>query len=82
MATGSDILKKLIPTGGWVITGEDFSSIIYDDGVSPITKKQFDDAAKEINATLESQAALKATAKAALLERLGITSEEAALLLG
>jgi len=82
MATGSDILKKLIPAGGWVITGEDFASIIYDDGIAPITKKQFDDAGKEIDATKEAEAALKATAKAALLERLGITSEEAALLLG
>lgn len=82
MATGSDILKKLIPAGGWVISGEDFASIIYDDGVNPITKKQFDDAAKEIDATVEAQADSKAAAKTALLDRLGITAEEAALLLG
>lgn len=82
MATGSEILQKLIPAGGWVITGEDFASIIYDEGVKPITKKQFDDTAKDIDANKEIEEAAKATAKAALLQRLGITAEEAALLLG
>ncbi len=82
MATGSEILQKLIPTGGWVITGDDFASIIYDEGVAPVTKKQFDDANKHIDANKETEAAAKAEAKAALLTRLGITEEEAKLLLG
>lgn len=82
MATGADVLNMLIPGGGWVIYGNDFSSIIYDEGVNPITKKQFDDGFKAYDAFKAKQDADKAASKAALLERLGITAEEAALLLG
>ena len=71
----------LIPTGGWVIYGDDFDSIIYNDGVKPITKKQFTDGFAQYDAWKAQQDATKATAKAALLDRLGITAEEAKLLL-
>ena len=40
------------------------------------------EAEQEANATTKAEAEAKATAKAALLERLGITAEEAQLLLG
>lgn len=81
MATGAEILNKLIPTGGWVVTGDDFESIIYDEGVSPITKKQFNDTKAEIDANKEADTAAKLAAKSELLNRLGITAEEALLLL-
>ncbi len=49
----------------------------------PYTKEQIAevDAHKKALAANEAEAATKATAKAALLSRLGITAEEAALLL-
>jgi len=31
MAKGSDVLSMLIPSGGWVIIGDNFNSIIYDE---------------------------------------------------
>lgn len=82
MATGGEVLDMLIPTGGWVIYGDDFESIIYDEGVTPITKKQFDDGFGAFDAWKAQQDAAKAAAKTALLAKLGITADEAALLLG
>ena len=82
MATAGEVLSMLIPTGGFVIYGNDFDSIIYDEGVTPITKKQFDDGFKAYDAFKAKQDADKAAAKAAILDRLGITAEEAALILG
>jgi hypothetical protein len=82
MARGSDVLLMLRPEGGWVIYGDDFDSIIYDEGVKPLTKKEFTDGFAAYDAMKASEDAAKATAKAALLERLGITESEAKLLLG
>jgi hypothetical protein len=82
MAQGADVLSMLIPNGGWVIIGDNFDSIIYDDGVTPITKQQFEDGFPAYDAWKAQQEAEKAATKAALLERLGITADEAALLLG
>jgi hypothetical protein len=81
MAKGSDVMLMLIPTGGWVITGDDFDSIQYDEGVAPITKKEFEAGFAAFDAWKIEQDQVKANTKAALLERLGITAEEAKLLL-
>lgn len=74
-------MEYLIPTGGWVIVAEDFDSIRYDDGVSAITKKQFDDAFKQVEKAEADKIAADLAAKNALLEKLGITADEAKLLL-
>lgn len=81
MATGADVLNKLIPMGGWVITGDDFDSIRYDEGVSPITKKQFEDGFAQYDAWKTQQESEKTLQRQALLNRLGITEDEAKLLL-
>lgn len=81
MATGADVLNKLIPTGGWVIVGDDFDSIRYDEGVTPITKKQFDDGFAAYDAWKASKETEMQSRKAAILNRLGITAEEASVLL-
>ena len=81
MAQGFEVLGMLIPIGGWTIYGDDFESIIYDDGVKPITKKQFEDGFAQYDAWKAKQDATQASAKTALLERLGITEDEAKLLL-
>ena len=81
MAKGSDVLMMLIPNGGWVITADDFDSIIYDEGVLPITKKQFTDGFAQYDAWKTEQDAAQASTKTALLSRLGITADEAKLLL-
>ena len=40
MATGSDVLSMLIPNGGWVISGDDFSGINFID-CDPISESDF-----------------------------------------
>jgi len=75
-------LKNLCPEAEFTFTEEDYSSItwIKNDGPAP-TQKQIDDEIVKIKAGEDAAAAVKAQAKAALLDRLGITAEEAALLL-
>ena len=79
--TGGEVMAFLIPQGGWIITENDFDSIVYDDGVKPITKKQFEDAFEKVEMAQLEKAKSDAAAKQALLEKLGITEDEAKLLL-
>jgi hypothetical protein len=81
MATSAEVLSMLLPNQGWYILGDDFETITYDKGVEPITKKQFDDGFKKFDELKTKENFEKTTAKSALLERLGITADEAALLL-
>ena len=74
-------MEFLIPSGGWVIVAEDFDSIRYDEGVSPITKKQFDEAFSQVEKAEADKITADAIAKNAILTKLGITADEAALLL-
>ena len=81
MATGSDVLTMLIPNGGWVISGNEYIGITFLE-CEPITEKQFLDGFFQYDAWKAEQDATTAAAKAALLAKLGITEDEAALLLG
>jgi hypothetical protein len=81
MAKGYEVLGMLIPTGGWVISGDDFEGIQFLE-CDPITEKQFKDGFAKFDAWAAKEQEAKAASKAALLDRLGITAEEAALLLG
>lgn len=79
MATSAEVLAHLIPDGGWTIQGDDFDSIVYDEGVTPITKKQFTDAFPVVD---QAKAAAEAAKEAARISRrekllaLGLTEEE------
>lgn len=78
--SGADVLEYLIPTGGWSITGNSFEGITFIEA-TPITKAEFEAGfaiVAEAKAIKETE---KATAKAELLTRLGITEDEAKLLL-
>ena len=81
MVTGSNVLEYLLPNGGWVITGNDYEGIQFLE-CQPITKAQFEAGFAQYDAWKAEQDATKATDKAALLARLGITADEAKLLLG
>ena len=76
-------ILKLKPNSEFTYSNRDYSTIQWHvlDGQPP-TQSEIDKAILEIKATEISQATAKANAKAALLERLGITADEAALLLG
>ncbi len=82
MAKGSEVLSMLCPAGGWIISGDDFDSITWVDDRPRCTKAQFEAGFAEYDAWKAEQDATKATQRQALLNRLGVTEEEAQLLLG
>jgi hypothetical protein len=80
MTNPIDVLRYLIPQGGWSIAGESFEDITFIE-CEPITKELFDTTMIDFDSIMSAKDAAQATAKAALLARLGITAEEATLLL-
>lgn len=80
MAKSYEVLSYLIPNGGYVQVGEDYEGIEFIE-CEPITKKEFLDGFAKFDAWKAAQINAQAEAKAALLDRLGITAEEAKLLL-
>jgi hypothetical protein len=75
-------IKSLKPGAEFSITDGDYSTIVWDilEGDAP-TQAELDAEIKKIKAAEAKVEADTATAKAALLNRLGITAEEAKLLL-
>jgi hypothetical protein len=80
MATTTEVLEFLIPEGGWAHTGEGFDGIQFLE-CKPITKQQFEAGFAQFDAWKVEDDKVKADTKAALLNRLGITADEAKLLL-
>lgn len=80
MATGADVLQMLIPTGGWAITGDDWEGVQFLEA-KPITKAEFEAGFAQYDLWKSQQDVDKANQKAALLTKLGITDDEAKLLL-
>ena len=80
MATGAEVLTMLIPNGGWIITGNEYQGIQFLE-CEPITKAQFEAGFAQYDAWKAEQDAKAEADKAALLAKLGITTDEARLLL-
>jgi hypothetical protein len=76
-------IRKLKPSSEFSFQGDDYSTIKWDvlDGEAP-TQAEVDAAIEQVKADEITEATAKAAQKAALLERLGITEDEARLLLG
>ena len=76
-------IRKLKPNAEFSFSNDDYSTIKWDvlDGEAP-TQTQIDAAIEQVKADEITEATTKAAKKAALLERLGITEDEARLLLG
>ena len=81
MATGSDVLNMLLPEGGWIVVGDDFDGITWVDDRPRVTKAKFEAGFAQFDSWKAAQDLDKVTKKEALLTKLGITAEEAALLL-
>lgn len=75
-------VKKLKPTSEFVIFNNDYSTIEWHklEGEPP-TESEIESAIEEIKAEEIEESNAKATAKADLLEKLGISEDEAKLLL-
>ena len=80
MARADEVLTMLIPQGGWIASSNDYEAIEFLE-CEPITKAQFEAGFAKYDALKTKQEAQAATDKAALLTKLGISAEEAALLL-
>jgi acyl-CoA reductase-like NAD-dependent aldehyde dehydrogenase len=76
-------IKKLKPNAEWSFSNNDYTTInwIVLEGQAP-TQAEVDAAIEQIKADEITQAATKAAQRQALLERLGLTEDEARLLLG
>lgn len=80
MAKAHEVLQMLLPDAEYVIRGESYSDIEFIKGAT-ITEQEFLDGFAEYDSLKAYEDNLKAEAKAGLLARLGITAEEAELLL-
>ena len=80
MATGGEVLTMLLPGGGWILTGNDYEGIEFIE-CDPITKEEFETGFTKFDVWNAKKEADAKIAKAALLNKLGITADEAALLL-
>ena len=78
----ADAIRSLRPSAEFSYTDDDYSTVQWDvlDGKAP-TQAQIDAEIDKIKAAELIEVETKAVAKAALLERLGITEDEAKLLL-
>jgi hypothetical protein len=76
-------IKKLKPNSEFALLNDDYSTVIWHilDGDAP-TQAEIDAAIEQVKADEITKVTANAAQKAALLERLGITQEEANLLLG
>lgn len=77
-----EAIKLLCPQSEFTFSNNDYSTIVWHklNGDAP-TQAEIDAAIEQIKADEITEAEAKAAAKAALLERLGITEAEAKLLL-
>ena len=75
-------IVKLRPSSEFSFTDGDYSSIVWTslDGKAP-SKAEIEKAISDVEAELIAEASAKESQKAALLAKLGITADEAALLL-
>jgi hypothetical protein len=75
-------IQKLRPNAEFSYSNDDYSTIKWDvlDGDAP-TQAEIDNAIEQVKADEITQAEAKAQAKATLLAQLGITEEQAKLLL-
>ena len=78
MAKSYEVLRMLIPNGGYYQTGETYEDITFLE-CEPITKKQYTDGFAQYDAWKAEKDAAKATAKAtddSKLAALGLTTDD------
>ena len=80
MARNGDVLNMLIPSGEWSQVGDTYEGIEFFSDVK-ITKAQYEAGFAKFDSMKAEQDAKAAADKAALLTKLGITADEAKLLL-
>lgn len=83
MTRGADVISFLCPNVEFAMSGDDFDSVLWVNlDKAPITKKQYQDGFAKYETWKTKNDADKESAKQAILDRLGLTADEAKLLLG
>lgn len=80
MAQHYEVLNMLIPNGGYVQHGEEYEGIEFIE-CDPITKEEYEAGFKKFDEWKKEQDSIKESTKNAILEKLGITADEAKALL-
>ena len=78
MATSREVLEMLIPTGGWTITGDDWSGVQFIEA-TPITEAEFTAGFAKFDAwkaEQDSKAAANKEAAQVKLAALGLTADD------
>jgi hypothetical protein len=76
------ILKTHFNGSEWTLNGNDYAGLTWLSDTSKPTKKELDDLWQTTLAAVEQKKAEAVAARQAILDRLGITADEAKLLLG
>jgi hypothetical protein len=77
----TQILNEFYKGSEWSLDGDDYAGLTWLSDTPKPSKKTLDDLWPQVEAKKEADKQAKADAKAAILERLGISENEAALLL-
>ena len=80
MAYGADVMAMLRPQGGWSMIDEDFNTAQFIE-CEPVNEAEYEAGFAQYDAWKAEQDAKAAADKATLLAKLGITADEAKLLL-
>jgi hypothetical protein len=76
------ILSRKYFGSQWELLGSEYDGLTWKSETKKPTKKELDDLWDEVAAEIESEKAEKIAKRQELLDRLGITADEAKLLLG
>lgn len=76
------ILSRRYAGEEWILNGDEYSGLIWLSESSKPEQSTLDSLWVDVQAEVAAEVAAKTTARQALLEKLGITEEEAQLLLG
>lgn len=76
------ILRTEYPNDEWTLNGDDYEGLTWLSETPKPTKKQLDDLWKPTIEAIEQKKAEAIAARQVILDRLGITADEAVLLLG
>ena len=82
MIDNATILSRKYKDAEWTLNGDDYAGLTWVSDSTKPTKAALDALWDEVKAEIEAEIKGKAAAKASLLEKLGITADEAKILLG
>jgi hypothetical protein len=76
------ILSRKFPNSEWTLNGDDYDGLVWLSDDEKPSQSELDSAWPSIQQQIKDEAEQKIAAKNALLEKLGLTAEEVAILLG